>query len=829
MRLIKPKKLGYLQRCYGIGQDYHYVASPLVFFDLYSGEVLVENQQWGKVSSQLGAVPLDEGFPKLNGEFCVAGKGYAYREGAIKAEVEVQVKDCKKTLAITGQRQWKNNLLFGRFPSEAKKISAPVALDWQHAWGGQDFDNNPLGTGFHKNAALPQVEYPVKHARSPGEKLPPASFLPCPLNWPQRSQYQGNYGGNWFETSFPAFAKDTHPRLFSACVADQQIDGFFRGGEHCVLKGFHPSQQEIHPVIPQLTVRTFVCVNSELKELSTRADTLWLLPEIGMGVLIFRAKMSIENTEASEISGVLLAYEEPGCQRSFDHYQRVYKLRTDSAQAHHHVMNESQLSPEPSEQQKQLRQQKIAQQRQEKKAKLQQRQQHITGSHPALATTALPEPELTPMDDILPEDLASGNIDLSPVLAHAEQKTAEAEKQGQERLQQLKEQFPHQQPLTASLSQDQAMTQIDSGQSGDQQQHQAQLAAQLTLQSNSQLKVDQATQVALRQALLSKTQAEQPVSKLNLTGADLSGLVFTGLDFSQTIFSFCNLSKTQFFDCKFDQAAFSQANLNGTRFEHCELTTAKFVHAAGTLTHFTSCDLSQSHWSGCQVEKARFEHCTLSNVTLLQSALNHCVFNTCTLSKSTFNRCDLKHSEWTECPVNSVTYSECSLQMSHWLKCEIQRSVMQMCSMQLMVVEEIVCHKWVFSTDSDLTRSLWIKVKGEQTSLRSVNAMGCRLDQCQLSQFDFSLASMTWCSVNQSRITSSVFANTDLTQAQVTNSNLYRSRFRATQLNGATLQNSDFYEADFMWAQWGNCTLDQCRHFSKVAARDLKHRQQEVA
>ena len=835
MRLIKPKKLGYLQRCYGLGKDYYYVASPVLFFDLHSGEILVENQQWSKVTASLKDEALDHGLPKTCGEFCVAGLGYPSQKDSDKADVTVTVGKQSKTLTITGARNWKSTLFFGTFPSSPEVIKTGIPLTWRNAWGGEGYLSNPMGTGFLASTALPAVEYPIEHARSPGKALTPASFMPWPVTWPQRTRFQGHYKGDWFEKYFPAYAPDTDPRLFNACPTDQQIDGFFQGGEHYSLKGFDPVQPEIKGQIPEVRVRAMVNIQNQLQDVPLQADTLWLMPEVSLGAVIFRGRLPIKTMEASEVTDVLLAYERLSDEKkSLEEYQQVFALRTDSATALENAMNEAQLSPGLTEQQQQQRQQKIASQREQKKqARIQQQQQQVlasTGHGAVLASTMLPEPEMTPMDDILEEDLASGNIDLKPILRHAAKKVSEAEKHGDQQLAQLHQRFPQQaQPQTPTLDVLQASLQLNTSAQQGEDAKTALLAKQMSIQPEQKLAVSPQASDFLRQQVMERLKQGQPLSGLDLTGADLSGLTFKQIECIQTVFSFCDLTGCHFEQCQLGDCALTNARLADCQFVSCSMKNTLLQGTIGNECQFTDCDLSTSQWRNVSLGQCQIKQCQLDSALILTSELAKLSIIQCSLDKLTLNKVFMADSDWKTSQLNSCTFSECNLQMSRWHDCEITRCVMQMSQLQLSVYEQVKAHKWVFSTGSALHRSLWFDCSCELTSLRTVQAPSISIVDCLFQQGDFSHGNLKTASIKHSRLISCVAAGTQFQHSEWSECNLYQSRFRGAWFDHAKFTSCNFLQADMMWVNWGQSEIIEGKNFSRVSQRDLAQRNTKAA
>ena len=97
-----------------------------------------------------------------------------------------------------------------------------MPITWQNAFGGEGFDNNPLGKGIApietedgKVHPLPNVELPRKLVKSKRDRPGPTSFGPIDLVWPQRYAKSGTHDAKWLQTHFPSFAADMDWSIFN--------------------------------------------------------------------------------------------------------------------------------------------------------------------------------------------------------------------------------------------------------------------------------------------------------------------------------------------------------------------------------------------------------------------------------------------------------------------------------------------------------------------------------------------------------------------------------------------------------------------------------------
>lgn len=837
MRLVKSQNIGFIQRAYGHGKTFYYVASPIVFFDLNSNQILAENQQWAKVASALQGDALDQGLPKTCGEFLLAGHAYPDEGESAVIYPSIAIAGKQKQLKVLGKREWKFSLLRGTCPNEPDTLREPVALNWQNTYGGEDYSYNPFGTGYNKKTQPPQVEKEGYGTEYPGKKTPAMSFLPIPMTWPQRAKYQGKYKKDWFEKYFPAFSPSTDLQLFNSVGKDQHIDGYFQGNESYRLTHLHPDNKEFEGRLPGVTTRVFVNYLQEFIELPVDLDTVWFMPSVGLGALVFRAQVPVATTEFLEISDLVIGYENAADEpKTLAHYQEVFTLRTDKDTALENVMNESQLAPSPSPQQQADKQAQIAQQRQTKIRELKAYQQKMLKHFaPELAAGAtLPEPELTPADDILEQDLKSGNLDLGPLLKHAAEKTAQAQQQGDERIAELYEKFPQAKATQledVSIDTAQIEKNIETCHLKGSTEQQALLSQQLTIKPEQSLAIASEDQLRLREFAKAYIATTGQLSCNNLTGADLSLLTFENTDFSEVVLSFANLQNCIFENCNFSSASLVNAQLSGTVFINCELDSAQLSGATGTNVCFQTCNLSNLLWRHTKLIQAKFENCTLVSATLLHSDLVRAKFINTALEQSTITQCKFTDSDFTDCQLSQNIYSQCNLQMTRWQGCVFNRTAIQLSFMQLARFQQVTTHKLVFSTDMDIRCCSWFDCQLELSSFRSVPAVRMRMFNCQLSNCDLSHARLDFSQFSHAKLFRTLFTEGVLRGAQLQHCNLYKSRFRAAQLANTELQNCNLLETDFMWAQIPNTRFTDCKNYSKLMTRDLARRstQQEVS
>lgn len=846
MKLIKPNKIAFMQRTYGLGEDYYYVISPVLFFDLETSQILVENIQWKKVNEALGQDALDHALPKAKAEFLVTGHAYASTNDTRKMDVRIDFVTKTKILKIFGPRQWQRNRL-GQLRQTEPEIFSKTALNYQNAYGGENCPTNPEGSGFEKDSILPLIEDPDKPTRKPRQKRLPAGTMPLPINWPQRAEYQGDYGDDWFEKHFPALPESTNLQLFNTAPKDQQFENFLTGDEHYQLQGMLPNGQVLSGQLPKIKTRSFIQHSGNFSEVPLVLDTVWFMPDQKLGALIFRGQIQIANAEADEISQAMLAFENLADKpKNIGHYQQVMQLRTDPETANAHTMNESQLTPLKNEQEISERQAKLDAQQKKKISDIKAQQElelENLSDKLDISQVDLPEPQLSPFDQILDEDLENGDIDLTPVIQQVDQQIKQLQKDGDKKIAELdKNNNVDNKKKQELISLEKALEDFDclkiKPESREfmpdlsEQEIQAMQLQQLNIQQMAISPKDKANRNkgvarALRELVIQSLTDNQSLSAKNLSAADLSELNFKNIDFNHSIFSFCQLEKTKFINCVFNEAAFINTEMTNCEFTNCVMKQCNLSGSKGSHIKFEDCDLSLSLWRANELSTMCISKCDFKQAQFFDNKFNHSRFIECHLLQNIFSGCQLNDCDFQKCDINQTTFSESTLDMTRWYDSKLERSIMQCSPMRLASFIGAKLNKVVFSVASQLTRANFSFAEINQSSFRTAIAHGLISNNAIFKQCDFSEANLTASRFNRCQIIQCIAAGTNYSDCNFNDCNCYKSRFRKAIFSNSSLKKVNMLEADLMWAQFQDTSLTGCSNLSRVALKDLKNRKKQ--
>ncbi len=216
-----------------------------------------------------------------------------------------------KTVRVLGERTWKVGL-FERTPGAAIPFTA-MPLDWEHAYGGPEYPDNPAGKGFRTDF-LPNVEFPEVRLSAYASKVPPASFLPINRMWKSRMAKMGSADASYIKKRFPLPPGDFDWTYFNEAPADQQLDHYLKGDEELAFANLHAEHPTWSTRLPGMRIRLFIEDRDEEGALRTRevqlnCDTLFANLEEGYLHLLWRGLLPVRSEDRSEITKFYIVQE----------------------------------------------------------------------------------------------------------------------------------------------------------------------------------------------------------------------------------------------------------------------------------------------------------------------------------------------------------------------------------------------------------------------------------------------------------------------------------------------------------------------------------------
>jgi uncharacterized protein YjbI with pentapeptide repeats len=329
-RTSKPHCIGILPNPLRIAGQSFMSYGVTIAFPLQEEKILLAEQDtWLLLAPYLPQISfLDSGAPKVKGEWLLAGHSYAPHEAQKTWESQVRIGNAYKTLRVHGPRQWLNESI-----TDAKPVKS-VAINWNSTWGGAFINDNKFGCGVrveNGEVRVPSIEDPDYPWKNPDEKCRPSCTLPIDVMHHRRQAFAGTYGNDYLERYFPGMPADFDKRYFNMAPLDQQIEGFWHGNENYSLKHWHPEIPVINGQLP--CVRPALHVGRKgapLQRIDTPLTTVWMFPEVLLGVIVFHGSVSSSTLDGSEFDRIIAGVE--SLDSPFlpqEHYEELWTSRTE--------------------------------------------------------------------------------------------------------------------------------------------------------------------------------------------------------------------------------------------------------------------------------------------------------------------------------------------------------------------------------------------------------------------------------------------------------------------------------------------------------------------
>ncbi|WP_115719792.1 DUF2169 family type VI secretion system accessory protein [Gallaecimonas mangrovi] len=881
MKAIKPLTLGLLTRPYRQAGQNRLCIAALGFFKLgeHSPRFLDEAPSWPKVLNQLPATTaLDEVYPKPHGEFLVAAQAYAPGGKAVtELSVTASLGSVSKTLAVVGDRNWYYDPWY--------RINAPtpfrqMPLDLSRAYGGKRLAENPLGTGHTGNplagwvgqneGKMPNLQYPDAPIHGHVLAQSVASFDALDPSWPQRRRYAGTYNEQWLLNDAPGLAADLNTLFFQRSAQDQWQQGPWQGGEAYRLENLHPQHPVLVGNLPHFKARAFARqkADQQLIEAAMALDTVWLMPSINMGVMVYHGFVPCQEPLASDLDLAMVAYETPAQPKSVKHYQQVATLRADVKTAAQHILNESQLAPALAASvlaERQQKRQAAAQQALSKQqAVLDEIDQEVWAKSGLNKPADYQGPKAQPSAlDIDIEALKEGEQQLSEVLAQvdairndAKAKAAALKQQQTEKEQDLPKPTPptaeelYQKRLAQAATpawdlvggenpdhsklkkmlQDAAASGQDSAPSPEDI---ASIAQQLTRQAAMQRQVNR-VKVASDMAPLSPEHAQRLGTQVrqwlqggislkgrDLSGADLTGYCFDGLDLQEVNFEQANLSGCRFIGANLSGAVFLASNITDTDFTKAQLAEANFSQARASNSRFVAANLASiiamhSDFSGGDFSGANLSHSLCNN-----SRFDHANFQAVIADKAQFNQIQAAASQWQESQLDSCLFYKAALSGANFSNAKLHQCVL----LDATLDSSVLCH-------SQLSRSLFTGASAKALDGRHLRAKDCGFGQVNWQQANLACAYLAKCDLangdfqqaclDGAILTGALLSAAKLMQVSAVNSNFLGALAQEACFDNSNLTGACFLKAFLSGARFHHCQ-QQNAQFDPATLRQIVH------
>jgi uncharacterized protein YjbI with pentapeptide repeats len=856
VKVIKPGQLGVLSRCFEHERQFHMGVSVLMFVPLVApaeSTLLSEVGMWTFVADRMGKdAVLDAAIPKSRGEFLIHGSAFTPGGQPLTGcPVRARVGAREKVLHVLGDRHWR-----GSTPSDPHPFTS-MPLDWAHAFGGPSYPHNPLGKGADeveiddaKIRFLPNVELPREHVQSPRQRPSgPAGFMPIDISWPQRTSLAGTHDQDWLENRFPGFARDIDWGIHNVAARDQQIDGCWQPGDRFELENLHPDKPLVWGELPAWRGRVFVSRRKlgpeRIDEVELALQTLWLFPDAERAVLIFSGSTRVLEDDGADILHLVVAAERQGEPRPLAHYVDALLARLDKDKGAVATLRERELLPEGlpastgpdmAEALELSASEGLLQQNMHRKAvKEAEKSRALIAAlgldpdlhGPAIPLPPPPPPTLEQMPALVEALLAEAEAVKQAELAEMAKKKADIGKMvdelgiegfDSEVLRREQDEAPVGPPTFTAVGQRALLADIaaDSRRRGTVIDEIEQMIVDPDLFAHwqdAEAKVREAYRLtahmqnpapamalelreACRARVLQAIDQRESFSTINLTGADLSGLVLAGADLSGAFLESARLDGADLRGAKLERAVLAHASLVGTQLDEaelgkanlgkaklidCSLARAELGEAILVEADLTRACLAGAKLIGADLAKAHFEATDAQGIeatglNLIEGDLRGVDLRGANLTRANLLKIVLDGVDASGAKLESCTFLACSARGANFSGATLTNA---------RFVEACVLDRATFTAADMHTCNL------RETSMIGCDLRRAILDDADLSGCNLHGAKLYQCVARRARFDKADLENAELMSANLMNASLSRAIIRGADLRGANLHGAD--------------------------------------
>ncbi|WP_369790248.1 DUF2169 domain-containing protein [Rouxiella sp. WC2420] len=818
MKIIKPLRLGLIQRPYRWQRQHHLGVSVLALADMSANPQLRPDQElWQLAAEELqfsGGV-LDFGLPKTHAEFLATGFAWPdpQQRDSHQCVARIQVGELGKALKVSGDRLWQE----GR-PSKPQPFES-IPLDWAHAFGGPAYAENPQGMGFTAEGEaseelppLPNVERLSQPITAPHDTPVPATFDALALTLPRRTQLMGQqYDDEWQQHEYPGFARDTDWRAFNNADSDQWFEQpELPVGAPWRIENMHPQFPVLEGNLPLWQARCFMQRQRHdgvlFEEITLRGTTVHFFPHRQQMVLIWHGSARISEDDAADVLTLMPALEQRGKSRSPNHYRKVLQQRTESEHAILLSYREKDLLPENAigawgdmelPLQHSPMQNNIL--NRENAVREQQRQR--------LARQGIDIDELIPVsqkpgpkpDEDLYDYILRQELEAEASHERLASQYDQALERGEGVVPENKdlpggaENYRRQQQMLHNNRQQLGVSDKKFSQS-EQAIYQTYLMS--AQHQNAPPRPQEAESLLQRQRAQAIMDDDRDFSGLDFTAADLSGMDLRGADFSTALLENVDFSHSQLDECDFRNAVLVRAELH-----HTSAKASLFDGANFSLAQCYHSDFSGSSLKDIQLEDAQLEHCIFDNAIISELIINKATLANCRFHQAEIDQCLLMQLK-----LEGMDFSRATIKQTSFVECHFDRLNLQKTT--LLGVTLVTCvapqanffaarltHCAVVS-DSQLLAANFSHTQLVECNFRQQMLHQADFSRAILNNCDFSEASLQQAKMLEIKAADCLFIRTDFQGAALTGSSLIGAIMQKSNLTGCDLRGCNLFRAD---------------------------------
>ena len=783
---------------------------------------------WQLVKTHWPEQAIDEGYPKVRGEFVCFGMAYPPPDLITGPfEALVRVGSLQRKLAVYGPR------VFGMLGNiqEQRPPREPVAVLPINAYGGKGYPDNPFGLGFNANGGAPGpcIDDPDHPVLSPTSKVAPAGFWPLSPENSIRKRKLGTFDDKWLKMDWPNFPYDTDLEFFNTAPEQQRLQTYFKGNEEVEIIGMHPRTARMSFNLPGLRARCIYrrgeddSLFSGWHESPIVPETLYLFPNEGLASLLHRTVIQVKRPDALDLHDVLLSLEPKGTPSPSKH--AIVQL----CQSQLYDVIAPMGSDDRTEVDKSLEQTSATNMKESNNQFQQTSFGAIKRETPAGRIKLSPDFEYI---------LSQAGLDAASAQAiRTAQDPFEALSAAMKKQIQLARDEYNQAVLQSGLSEKEYLEKLKSIPQVDTAMKKADFSAGIRVELEAMEDFVDTVVDMLRKASPQSNYLESaPASKpgysanpsrisnpshadttdemrafvnarssdpnqfrgVNISDLDFSGLTLAGLDFTGAIcegtdFSGCDLNGACFQDAILTRAKFKSAQLRKSIFVNAVATQAILDGADLTETNLTQTDLSES---SCQ--STRFDSAILNQTLMDQSNLSQASFTgvigvKLSACEALLDGCDLSNAILDHADFIKSSIQGCIFNQSQSTRLDLSGAIIKNCRFVSVTFKDCTATLKASLTNcmfdqSDLQGSNWTTVSIDQSTFKG----------CVLSSADFSSSLVTKTQFIQCKAQSMNFFSSTLKDINFFQNHMMDASFHGANIQKSSFASNNFFGADFI-------------------------------
>ncbi|PTA88980.1 hypothetical protein CWM66_21235 [Kosakonia sp. H7A] len=851
MKISKPETMALLYRHCNLKGTNTLSVGMTAMFSLNRPDILYsEREYWDYFSDQEDTPDLfDTGWPKPAGEYFVYGTAHAPGLRPVnEMTVNVQIGTQTKTVVVSGDRL---------IDPEGRRLYSwetfvQMPLTPHQAYGGSGVLHNTLGKGWdtfideHGSLfrRLPNVEFLEHEMTGTDGEVTPAGYWRWPPTHPDRLNLLGTPDNAWLSAAWPGLPADASTEFFHEAPPDQRVkNGFWRGDESISLSGFS-ADKVIYSRFPGLRARCFTwtrkksaegTISLHLKSHEARAETLWIFPDSGMGVVLYRACFPVSEAAASESFNLYAAWEYLEHEPLSEEFYLTQIAETDTPPVGEekdslngnpgsHIQSPQRQSYEHADNENREELNKLSLYISELEKIIDQTLKKDTLSNGTLEESIFsipPLPPLRPLSDIAREieEIKEKNESLlkkkgvkpfdterhfAELQGDTARKVLENAGQGLEaHIEYLKGFIAKEHGNTTGTDTgtlsilDASITRLKKDISDFLDENFAEIEKYDKFSAEEVISTkDNKSSVITREEVISRYRKSKSLAGADLTGIDLSDIELCEADFKGAIlectsFAGSKLSGACFDSCIILDTDFSSSCLEEASFISCRATGAIFRHARMLGCQIIQSDFGQANLSGADLREsclsesifdaavlsdALLAFCRGENISFYQAILSGSDFMGCTLSKPDFRAADLNETNFCRASLSDADFSLANVVSTNFESSNLNRS---------RATEGTNFSHSIFKCAS------LISVSWSGASCINANFAQSIMTDADLSYCELSYADFYHCEAGGCRLS---YAN--LTGADLTIVNLMNGSLRNATINSALFYGANLYLVD---------------------------------